>query len=494
MNLRIIIKTLGLLALLMGLAMGACWLYAMAIVHTEGQNDLNSSAQSALGISTGITIIIGFLMYLAGLRCKHELLRREAMIIVGLSWISVSLLGALPYWLCEPGLNIFDSIFESVSGFTTTGSTIMSNIEAFPKAILLWRSVTQWLGGIGILVVFVAVLSFLGAGSRSIMQQESSLNISDSGASRIRDIAFTLLKVYLALTAVCLLGLIALGMPIFEATCHAMCTIATGGFSPKNLSIGHYKDVGIELWIAIFMFLSSIGFMLYVIVVNRRWERLKAEEEARYYFLLVLLAVLAIAFDLHLTGTHDGYAKALRDGFFNVISIGSTTGFCTSDYDQWPLFTKMLLMFMMLVGGCAGSTAGGIKMNRVILFTKITNREMVRSFRPNQVFRVKLNGMAPDEKVFVTTSFFIALGFALSGLAGIVVSLLEPDLNMISTIGCVFATLFNIGPGFDAVGPAHNFSFLGSDTKMVLSFCMILGRLEFFALLVLFVPSLWKKY
>jgi len=494
MNARIIIKTLGVLAILMGLAMGACWLYSWIVVKTEGSNELNLSACQALGISTGTIIGIGFLMYLAGIRCKHELLRREAMIIVGLSWISVSLLGALPYWLCEPGLGVFDSIFESVSGFTTTGSTIMNDIEAFPKAILLWRSVTQWLGGIGILVVFVSVLSFLGVGSRSIMQQESSLNISDSGASRIRDVAFTLLKVYLALTAVCLFGLILLGMPLFEAVCHAMCTIATGGFSPKNLSIGHYDDVWIELWIAIFMFLSSIGFMLYVFFINRRWERLKAEEEARYYLILIIFAVLAIALDLHFAETHFGYGKALRDGFFNVVSIGSTTGFCVSDYDQWPLFTKMLLMVMMLVGGCAGSTAGGIKMNRIILFAKIANREMIRSFRPNQVFRIKLNGMAPDEKVFVTTSFFIALGFALSGAAGIMVSLLEPDLNMISTIGCVFATLFNIGPGFDAVGPSQNFAFLGSDTKMVLSFCMILGRLEFFALLVLFVPSLWKKY
>ena len=219
------------------------------------------------------------------------------------------------------------------------------------------------------------------------MQQESSLNISDAGVSRIRDVAFRLLKVYLALTAVCLIGLYLLGMPLFESVCHAMCTIATGGFSPKNASVGHYGDVWIELWIAAFMFLSSIGFMLYVFLTNRRWSRLKAEEEAKYYFFLILFAVLAIALDLHFASTHFGYEKALRDGFFNVVSIGSTTGFCVSDYDQWPLFSKMLLMVMMLVGGCAGSTAGGIKMNRVILFAKIANREMIRSFRPNQVFR-----------------------------------------------------------------------------------------------------------
>ncbi|MEM9280662.1 MAG: TrkH family potassium uptake protein [Verrucomicrobiota bacterium] len=494
MNSRIIAKTVGGLAFLMSLAMAVCWVFAWWKSTQEGAGPIDQAAFKALGVSTAISTGVGVLLFLAGWGCAHELLRREAMVIVGSSWVCVSLLGSLPYILCEPGLGVFDAIFESVSGFTTTGSTVMTDIEAFPQAILLWRSLTQWLGGIGILVVFVAVLSFLGVGSRSIMQQESSLNISDAGVSRIQDVAFRLLKVYLALTAVCLVGLVVLGMPAFEAVCHAFCTIATGGFSPKNASIGHYQDLRIELWIAVFMFLSSIGFMLYVFLANCRWERLKAEEEARLYLFLVLFAVLAIALDLHFASTHYEYSKALRDGFFNVVSIGSTTGFAVSDYDQWPLFTKMLLMVMMLVGGCAGSTAGGIKMNRVILFAKIANREMVRSFRPNQVFRIKLNGMVPDEQVFVTTSFFIALGFALSGISGIIVALLEPDLNMISTIGCVFATLFNIGPGFDAVGPTQNFAFLNPATKMLLSFLMVLGRLEFFALLVLFVPSLWKRY
>lgn len=493
MNFRIVAKTLGLLAILIGLAMATCWGFAFFEWKAEPAAD-TESARRALGISTILTIGIGLLLFLPGLRCSPEVLRREAMLIVGLCWIEVSLLGAIPYILCEPGLGFFDAVFESVSGFTTTGSTVMTDIESFPLSILLWRSLSQWLGGIGILVVFVAVLSFLGVGSKSLVQQESSLNISDVGASRIRDVAFTLLKVYLALSAICLVGLIALGMPVFESVCHAMCTIATGGFSPKNLSIGHYDDLGIELWIAVFMFLSSIGFMLYVFLINRNWTRLRAEEEARYYLILLVVAILAIALDLMFASTHFGFRRALHDGFFNVVSLASTTGYGNSDYATWPLFSKMLLMLVMLIGGCAGSTAGGVKMNRVILFLKTARRELIQSFRPNQVFRTRLNGVAPDERVFATTSFFIAMGFVITGAACVVVSLLEPELNMISTIGCVLATLFNIGPGFDAVGPSQNFGFLGSATKVVLSFLMILGRLEFFALLVLFVPSLWKKY
>lgn len=494
MNFRIVIKILGILAILIGITMGACSLFAWWEAEQADATSLQTSARDAMAKSTAISIGFGIILYLVSLGGKTEVLRREAILVVGLSWVEVSILGMLPYLLCQHGLGFFDALFESVSGFTTTGSTIMTNIEGYSNALLLWRSVTQWLGGIGILVVFVAVLSFLGAGSKSLVAQESSLNINDARKSRIRDVAFSLLKVYLGLTAICLTGLILLGMPAFESVCHAMCTIATGGFSPKNLSIGHYKDFGIEMWIAIFMFLSSIGFMLYVFVATGNWKRLRKEEEARYYLLLVLVAVFAIALDLMLASTHFGYRQALRDGFFNVISISSTTGFGASDYSKWPLFSQMLLMLLMLIGGCAGSTSGGIKMNRVILYLKTAQRELVRSFRPNQVFRIRLNGIAPDEQALTTTSFFIALGFVLSGAACVIVSLLEPQLNMISTIGCVFATLFNIGPGFEAVGPMENFGFLNPTTKVVLSFLMILGRLEFFALLVLFVPSLWKKY
>ncbi len=494
MNFRIIAKTLGVLSCLIGVTMAACWGYAHYLYSTDTATDLELAASRALGISTGISIGFGILLYLSGLGSKHEILRREAIVIVGITWILVGILGAIPYMFSDPGLNFFEALFESVSGFTTTGSSVMSDIESFPKAILLWRSLTQWLGGIGILVVFVAVLSFLGVGSRSLVQQESSLNISDSGAARIREVAFILLKVYLTLSTICCLGLIALGMPVFEAVCHSMTTIATGGFSPKNTSIGHYQNVWIEIWIVIFMFLASIGFMLYVFLVKRKWSRLRAEEEARYYLIMILIVIAAIALDLRYDTENHTYPQAIRDAFFNVVSICSTTGFAVSDYDEWPLFSEMMLMLLMLVGGCAGSTAGGIKMNRVILFSKIATAELVRSFRPHQVFRIKLNGTAPDERIFVTVSFFIAMGFAIAGAGSILVTLLEPQLDTISAFGCAFATLFNIGPGFEAVGPTDNFGFLGNDTLVLLSFLMILGRLEFFALLALFVPSLWKKY
>ena len=494
MNFRIVCKTLGILAILIGMTMGACWLFALAEWHLGVAVPEASAAKKALGISTGISISVGAILYLSGWRCANEVLRREAILIVGLAWIQAGILGALPFYLSAPGLDAVGAVFESISGFTTTGSSVMSDIEAFPRSVLLWRSVTQWLGGIGILVVFVAVLSFLGVGSRSLVQQESSLNISDAGTARIRDLAFSLLKVYLVLTLLCFFGLVAFGMGVFDAVCHSMTTIATGGFSPKNTSIAHYGNPAVEIWLGIFMFLSAIGFMFYISVANRRWSRVRAEEEARYYFFLIVGITFVIALHLKLVDQSQNFPELLRTVFFNVTSISSTTGFGVSDYDQWPLFSKLLLMLLMLIGGCAGSTAGGLKMNRMILFHKIALRELVRSFRPNKVFRIRLNGVAPDERVFVTTSFLIALGFAFAGLSVLVVSMLEPTLDLMSVIGAVFGTLWNVGPGFESVGPTDNFGILKSPTLILLSFLMILGRLEFFALLVLFVPSLWRKY
>lgn len=497
MNLRIVSKTLGILAILVGFTMGLCWIYAWSLWQLDEASAAAHSAARSLGISTAITIGSGVFMYLLGFGCSNEVLRREAIVIVGVSWVQASFFGALPFVFCEPGLDPFGAFFESVSGFTTTGSSVMTSVEAFPEAILLWRSVTQWLGGIGILVVFVAVLSFLGVGSRSLVQQESSLNISASGTSRIRDLAFSLLKVYLTLSFLCYLGLVFFGMGHFDAICHTMATIATGGFSTKNLSIAHFESPGIEIWLTIFMFLSAIGFMFYVFLANRRWSRVRAEEEARYYLFLIVGISLIISVNLVLVqveGDATGYRTILRQTFFNVASISSTTGFGLTDYDQWPLFSKLLLMLLMLIGGCAGSTAGGLKMNRIILYAKISLRELVRSFRPNQVFRIRLNGVTSDEQVFVTTTFIIALGFAMAGFAVLVVSALEPSLDLLSVIGAVFGTLWNVGPGFELVGPTDNFGFLKPATLMVLSFLMILGRLEFFALLVLFVPSLWRRY
>ncbi|NOY00920.1 MAG: TrkH family potassium uptake protein [Verrucomicrobia bacterium] len=489
MDFRVLAKVLGVLLFLVALAMGACLGYAF-IKDWWG---MESPAIKALEISAGITAGVGMLLYLYGRHSKKEILRREAIAIVGLAWIFAALFGSLPYMLCEPGLTFPMAFFESVSGFTTTGSTVIVDLDAFPDSILLW-ALTQWLGGIGIVVMFVAVLSFLGVGSRSLMQHESSVNISEGTRARISDMAATLLKVYVGLTVTCALGLWWLGMTPFEAVTHSFTTIATGGFSTHNVSIEYYQDLAIELWLALFMLLGGLSFMLYVFVASGNWKRLKKEEEAKYYFLILITTIICISLDLWLTGITESYVEALQKCFFTVISLSTSTGYANEDYDQWPVFSKWLLLILMLMGGCAGSTAGGLKMNRIILFMKITGQELVKSFRPKQVFSLKLNGQQMDSSVRAQTTFYLIFAAFIWLCGAVAFSLLEPTMDLQTSMGTVTGLAFNIGPGFGDVGPTDNYSGLHSTTLFLGSLLMILGRLEIFAVLVLFMPSLWRKY
>lgn len=492
MNYRLLAKILGVLLCLIGLSMAACASYAY--YEMQWSPELGRAGLETLIWSTAITMSVGVAGMIVGRGTGNEVLRREAMVVVGLGWLLSALAGALPFVLGEPRLSFAGAYFESMSGFTTTGSTVINDLDLYPRSILLWRSVTQWLGGIGIVVLFVAVLSFLGVGSRSLMQHESSLNISDAAAARIRDVAKKLLLIYVGLSAVCAAGLWWLGMTPYEAINHAMTTISTGGFSTENKSVGHWDSLAIEAWLTLFMLAGGVSFMLYVFIANCRWSRLRAEEEARYYVLLLVVATLAMGTNLWLTDENTSFLMGLRRTFFTIVSISTTTGFGTEDYDQWPTFSKLLLLGLMAVGGCAGSTAGGVKMNRVILMAKISVQELVKSFRPHQVFRLRLNGTTPDESVRLQTTLFMSFAFGTCGLAALAVALLEPHLNLTSSFGAVLATLFNIGPGMEQVGPTDNFSSLHPASLMLLSIVMVLGRLEFFAILVLFLPSLWRRY
>ena len=505
MNYRRLAKVLGILILFLGAMMLVVSLYALVEGFFRNPGEKNKRAFTALISSSFITVAVGGVLLAAGWKVKNNFLRREAMATVGLSWFLCAIFGALPYFLCDPGgeakLGAVESFFESMSGLTTTGASVMTDIEVFPKAILLWRAVTQFLGGIGILVLFVSVLSFLGVGGKSLLAQESSLNISDSRATKIGETALGLLRVYLVLTFVCFIGLLGLGMPMLDSVCHSMTAMSTGGFSTRNDSIGYYNHLGIEIWISIFMLLGSVGFMFYLLLVKRDKDdrdrkRIKDEEEGKLYVVFILLAVLLVSINLMVEGERS-FLSGLRECFFMIISISSTTGFGLSDhadYDLWPTFSQIVLWTLMVVGGCAGSTAGGLKMNRMILFQRVAVKELIQSFRPQQIIKIKLNGSVADDKTLFHASLFLALAMITCGVSMMVVSLIEPDLDFRSVVGTVAGCLFNIGPGFGAVGPTDNFAFLNQGTMMLLAVLMAMGRLEFVAVLVLFVPSLWKKY
>ncbi|MGJ8632283.1 MAG: TrkH family potassium uptake protein [Luteolibacter sp.] len=496
MNFHLISRILGLLLALEAMTMVACAAFAKFDIV---MGDLE--AGEMLFLSAAITGGFALLMILPGFR-KTKLTsipKREAIVIVGLGWILCSIFGGLPYLLCPPHLTPAAAFFESASGFTTTGSSVMVVIEQWPRGILLWRATTQLLGGIGILVLFVALLSYIGVSSKSLFHNESSFRSGDLGLARIQDTATMLLRIYLGMVLICLFGLKAMGLTWFNATCHAFTTISTGGLSPHSASIGYYSDWGnswlIELWLTLFMALGSLNFLLYIVVLKKSWKRVFREEDARWFLGICAVVIILISAG---RSYNDGISllTTIRESVFTVVSIASTTGFGTVDYDIWPTWAKVLIACLMLMGGCAGSTSGGFKVGRLIVFAKSARNEIINTFRPSQVFRVVINGNPMDDGGRARVMFFLALYLMICIAGTAVVGFLEAGtgISLETCAGTILATISSIGPGFDGVGPTHNFAELREPTKVFLGWIMILGRLELFALLVLFVPTLWRKY
>jgi trk system potassium uptake protein TrkH len=489
MDYRQLCRFLGLLLLLVAGSMAACLAYAV-FDHEPG-----FAADRALGLSALVTAAAGGLLRWCGRGSSREILRREAIAIVGLGWTLSTLFGALPYVLSAPSLPPAAAIFESASGFTTTGASAIADVEVWPRGLLLWRATTQWLGGMGILVLFVAVLTMAGGGGgKSLFRRESSAKLSEGFAARMRDTAIRLWQIYLGISAVCCLGLVVLGMPVFDAVCHTFATISTGGFSTKNASIGHYQSPAIEWWIILFMLLGAISFMLYAWLLAGRWNKWTQDEETRFYLALLAVVSLAVTGSLlyHLQATDP--STALRQAAFQVVSISTTTGFVTADYDKWSDFSRILIVAVMFIGGCAGSTAGGIKVGRFMVFFKNFRRQMIHTFRPNRIIPVRINGAPLTESFLAEVGFFLALVGFIVALGSLAMAVCEPAFDLVSSFGAVVATLFNVGPGLGAVGPSCTFAGLGAASHLLLSVLMIMGRLEILAMLVLFVPALWRRY
>lgn len=490
MNFRLLSKLMGSLLLLLGSAMLTCVVCAYLLDERHEGFD----AVDAFWFSTFLTAVAGALMFFLGRKEKSDLLRKEAVAVVGLSWIICGAFGALPYIFSEAQLSPAGAFFESVSGFTTTGASVIRDVESLPRSVLLWRSLTQWLGGVGILVLFVALLSYLGVGSKALFHHESSAKSGEGVQARIRDVAVRLWQIYVGLTVICCAGLMVLGMGFFDAINHTFTALSTGGFSTRNASVAAFHSLAIELWLVIFMLLGGISFMLYAWLLRGRWDRWEKEEETKVFLYIVALSTGIIALDLWVFDYNKSFFLCLRDSLFQVVSIMTTTGFATADFDHWPHFSRLALIFLMMIGGCAGSTAGGIKVSRWVMFLKIIRLETIQAFRPNQVIRLSLNGNTTDTELRTQTVFFVALAGMTVAMGTGFISLMEPGLDMDTCFSSVMATLFNIGPGLGAVGPTQNFAGLSSISHVALSLLMILGRLEFFAVMVLFVPSLWRKY
>ena len=466
-----------------------CEVYA--VVAERGRGEVTH--EWALLKAFAIAAALGSALLAYGWRAGNEVLRKEGMAIVGLGWVISAVVGAIPYVLCTPSMDPAAAFFESASGFTTTGSSVITDLDLYPRSILLWRATTQWLGGMGILVLFVALLSTLGVGSKSLFRNESSAQIGYGFHSRIRDTATRLWQIYTALTAICVAGLMVLGMSFYDALLHGFAAISTGGFSPRNASVAFYGSVEIEIWLSIFMFLGGVSFVLMAWMLRGNFHRIRLDEELRGYAVITFVTTVVVALDL-VVRREEGWGQALRESSFQVISVMTTTGFVSADYDAWPTLSKAILVMLMFIGGCSGSTSGGMKVSRVIIFMKTTKQQLINAFRPTQVVPLRLNGQVLDESLKASAVFFLALTFFIVGTSTLVITVIEPRLDLLSSFGSVVATLFNIGPGLGAVGPMQNFSSMLPSTHVFLAILMILGRLELFALLVLFMPALWRRY
>ncbi|MBU0729746.1 MAG: TrkH family potassium uptake protein [Proteobacteria bacterium] len=421
----------------------------------------------------------------------NDLGYRDGFAVVVFSWLGLALIGSLPFYFSGQMNSFVDCFFESMSGFTTTGSTILATVEVLPESVLFWRATTHWLGGMGIIVLSLAILPLLGVGGMQLFQAEMPGPTKDRLAPRIQDTARILWSVYLLFTLVQILLLLFGGLTFFDAVCHAFATLATGGFSTHTTSIGYFQSTYIEGVIILFMCLAGINFSLhYQGLIKGKISAYWNNEEFRFYIGISIFAIIAIIIANLYYKVYDNFSETVRTSFFQVFSILTTTGFGTADFEQWPPFCKILLIALMFVGGCAGSTGGGIKVVRFLLFFKYAKLQLRNLVHPRAVGVIKIGKVKVPQEVMVSILGFFALYVAFFLMASLIVTALGVDIVTATT--AVIATLNNIGPGLNLVGPTQNFGHLPAMAKIVLSFCMLAGRLELYTVAVLLSPAFWE--
>lgn len=454
---------------------------AISLLHSQPDS-------KAFLTSIIITAALGLIMTLTFKPGRRELKIRDGYILVGLIWLSAGILGSLPFYFSGTVTTFVDAVFESVSGFTTTGATVLASIEDKPMGILFWRSLTHWLGGMGIIVLSVAFLPRLGSGAMQLFRAEVPGPSAERLLPRIKETAKVLWILYAALTAILFALLMAAGMNWFDALNHAFATMATGGFSTRDHSIASFANPWIMGIITIFMIAAGINFTLYHYTVNKRWSQVREDRELRFFLTAVGAVGILLTFDLFFSGTFDSLVESARHGFFQVASIITTTGFSTADFDQWPPFARGVLMVLAFMGGSAGSTAGAIKQIRILIVVKFIIREFYRLLHPKIIKPVRIGAkVIPDEMLHNITGFILLYIIIFVG-AGLLVSGMGVDI--VSSFTGAAATLGNVGPGLGLFGPLSNYGMLPSAAKIIYITCMLLGRLELYTfLLFLLYPA-----
>jgi len=478
MHAKGVIWTIGVLVVLYGCSMVVPAL--VAIYYDAGH-----AAQ--FFEAGGIVIALGLLMMHFGGKAPEKLSHRDGFLIVALAWLILSMLGAVPFWTTGTLPSIVDAMFESASGLTTTGATVLSGLDDLPHSILFWRSMQEWLGGMGIIVLAVAVMPLLGVGGMQLFKAETPGPVKDKLTARVTETAKLLWYLYLGMTIACALAYWLTGMTGFDAVNHAMCTIAIGGFSTHDASFGYYHGVSLQLVAVVFMILAGMNFTLHFAAALRGFSLRSYfhDEEFRAYIGWIAILLLVISAMVTLTGQDEAIHVV-----FNVVSIATTTGFAVSDYSQWPPGATMLLLMTMFVGACAGSTGGGMKVVRILLLFRQGMREIRRLVHPHGVIHVKMGRQRIASNVTEALWGFAVLFLVCYIIVAVLLSFTGVD--MVTSFTAAAACITNTGPGFGLVGPADNYQSLPDMAKSVLIFAMILGRLEIYTFFVLLVPEFWR--
>ncbi len=482
MNYKFVFHFLGFLLIIIGPLM----LTAIPFSIYYKDNDI-----LVLLFSGAITTFIGFIIWLLTRKnLDLEIGKREGYLIVTSGWLIMSIFGSLPFYISGYIPSLADAFFETVSGFTTTGASILSDIEKLPHGLLFWRSMTHWIGGMGIIVLSIAILPLLGVGGMQLYQAEVAGPNKDKLHPRVKETAKRLWAIYVLLTFAETILLLAGGMNLIDSLCHSFGTLASGGFSTKNQSVAYYNSPYIEYVIIVFMFIAGTNFSLHYLALKGNLLNYFKDSEFRFYAGIVISLVATTSFFLTINNGFD-LESSFRQSAFSYISVLSSTGFATVDYQQWaPFFTEVFLI-LLLFGACAGSTSGGVKMVRYQLLLKNSLLEFKRLLHPQAIIPVRQNGKAVQPDIIAKAGGFVLLYLFIFGLGS--VSLNIVGLDSTSAMGAVAACLANIGPGLNSTGPVTNYSGVPELGKWILSFIMIIGRLEIFSFLILFSPSFWRK-
>ena len=444
-----------------------------------------------LGTILLIWIFAAFYIFLTRKAPNRNLSSRDGFFFVTSSWILAAGFGAIPVFISGAIPSYTDAYFEIMSGFTTTGASILTDIESLPRSILFWRSLTHWLGGMGIVVLVVALIPLLGVGGTKLVGAESPGPSVDKFTPKIRNNALILWLIYLGLSLIETLLLMAGGMDLFDATTHTFGTMATGGFSPKAASVGHYNSAYIDAVITVFMVLAGCNFALYYRILKGRIRDVFTDGEFRVYIAIFFIVSVLIAVNLRFRGGYESAGNAFRFASFQTATIITTTGYATTDFELWPNFSKVLLFFLMFIGGCSGSTGGGIKVIRIVTAAKLAVNNIKYMLHPRGVFTLKVGSSTIRKEVVYTIAGFFALYIFTILATTIIVSTSGTDIE--TSISTALVTVGNIGPGFGRIGPTENYYFFPSYIKWVLSLAMMAGRLELFTVFALLTPQFWKR-